>query len=98
MLPGFDAVRQGAIQQGTVRSAGGLAGPLVVWWGVTPERGGAGRSRWQEWTITLSIIALVVIGVAAIWGQPIRRWLGDLGGDARESGPSQSSSPAGPSL
>ena len=42
------------------------------------------RPRWVEWVIALSIAALFVIGVAAIWGAPLRRWVERLTGDDTE--------------
>jgi hypothetical protein len=42
--------------------------------------------------IALSIAALFVIGVAAIWGAPLKRWVERLAGDdaeAEESNPAQ---------
>lgn len=50
------------------------------------------RPRWPEWVIALSIAALFVIGVAAIWGAPLKRWVERLAGDdaeAEESNPAQ---------
>lgn len=43
------------------------------------------RSRWEEWVIRGSIILLIGIGVGAIWGKPIRDWLGSLGGTTDDS-------------
>ena len=39
------------------------------------SRGVAAGSRWHEWIIAACIAALAVVGVAAIWGGPIRRWI-----------------------
>jgi hypothetical protein len=49
-----------------------------------PGRDDAARSRWQEWVIAGAIGALLVTGVAAIWGAPIKGWIDDLGGDSAE--------------
>jgi hypothetical protein len=35
----------------------------------------AAGSRWQEWIIIACIVTLACIGVASIWGGPIRRWI-----------------------
>jgi hypothetical protein len=43
------------------------------------------RSRWEEWVIRGSIILLIGIGVGAIWGKPIRDWLGSLGGTSEDT-------------
>ena len=43
------------------------------------------RPRWPEWVIALSIAALFIIGVAAIWGAPIKRWVERLAGDESET-------------
>ncbi|HWM88144.1 MAG TPA: hypothetical protein VNO33_19960 [Kofleriaceae bacterium] len=39
----------------------------------------AAGSRWHEWVIVLSIVTLAAIGVTAIWGGSIRRWIGSSG-------------------
>ena len=41
--------------------------------------------RWQEWVIRCSILFLIAIGVAAIWGAPIRDWLDSLGGSSADT-------------
>ena len=43
------------------------------------------RSRWEEWVIRGSIVLLIGIGVGAIWGKPIRDWLGSLGGTSDDT-------------
>lgn len=43
------------------------------------------RPRWPEWVIALSIAALFIIGVAAIWGAPLRRWVERLAGEESEA-------------
>ncbi|HLU67896.1 MAG TPA: hypothetical protein VKZ63_16540 [Kofleriaceae bacterium] len=48
--------------------------------------------------IALAIAALAVIGIAAIWGGPLRAWLDDLGGDAAEPRPAGPRAPAGTRL
>jgi hypothetical protein len=39
------------------------------------SRGVAAGSRWREWVIAVCIAALAIIGVTAIWGGSIRRWI-----------------------
>jgi hypothetical protein len=39
------------------------------------SREGAAGSRWHEWAIAISIAALAAIGVGAIWGESIQRWI-----------------------
>lgn len=33
-----------------------------------------------------SIVLLIAIGIGAIWGQPIKEWLGSLGGTSEDEG------------
>lgn len=35
------------------------------------------RPRWHDWVIALSILAIAVTGVAAIWGDELGRLFGD---------------------
>lgn len=66
---------------------------------VAPGRADAARSRWEEWVIRGSIILLLAIGVGAIWGEPIKQWVGSLGGEAEDAaGAPQARPPAGGTL
>ena len=56
------------------------------------------RSRWEEWVIRGSIILLLGIGVGAIWGKPIRNWLGSLGGTSDDTSGAASHAPSGGTL
>jgi hypothetical protein len=66
---------------------------------VAPGQKHAAHSRrWplDEWVIRGSIVLLLVIGVGAIWGQPIKQWLGSLGGTSGDdSGGDKPRPPAG---
>jgi hypothetical protein len=53
---------------------------------VAPGQTDAARSRWEEWVIRGSIILLIAIGVGAIWGKPMKDWLGSLGGASDDDG------------
>lgn len=33
------------------------------------------RPRWHDWVIALSIAALAVAGVLALWGKTLHRWI-----------------------
>lgn len=57
----------------------------------------AAGSRWHEWVIVGSIVALAAIGFAAIWGGSIRRWI-DEGGQRAEPRSSGTSAAGGPRL
>ena len=54
------------------------------------------RPRWVEWVIALSIAALFIIGVAAIWGAPLRRWVERLAGEETEETVPDQTTPQGP--
>lgn len=74
MVSGFDVAFQSVIHRGPPGAPGGR-----TWYRVTV------RPRWPEWVIALSIAALFIIGVAAIWGAPIRRWVERMAGDEPDS-------------
>jgi hypothetical protein len=57
----------------------------------------AAGSRWHEWVIVASIVALAAIGFAAIWGGSIRRWASD-GGDSAEPRTGAASAAGAPRL
>lgn len=45
------------------------------------------RSRWQEWVITLSVVALGVAGVVILWGDDLRRLIiGERNGEGEHNG------------
>jgi hypothetical protein len=56
--------------------------------------------HWDEWVIRGSIILLLAIGVAAIWGKPIGDWVTSLGGGTSNDagGAETPRSPAGGTL
>lgn len=54
-------------------------------------------SRWHEWVIACSIFALAAIGIAAIWGGSIRRWI-DSEGERAEPRPGAARAAGGPRL
>lgn len=49
---------------------------------------------WQEWVILLGIVGLFAVGVGAIWGGTIHRWI-DRGGDEAPADPAPAA-PAAP--
>ena len=44
------------------------------------------RAKWPDFVIVLSIVALLVAGVGAIWGDSIVAGVRDLWGDAEADG------------
>jgi hypothetical protein len=57
------------------------------------------RARWHDWIIVLSIIALTVTGVTALWGEDVLGLFAPRGvqGEARPTSPSIAP-PAGPAV
>lgn len=62
---------------------------------VAPRRGNR-ADRWEEWVIRGSIILLLVVGIVAIWGEPIREWVHSLGGSAAAPDTSGGHAPRAP--
>ncbi|MBI4509419.1 MAG: hypothetical protein HY698_07260 [Deltaproteobacteria bacterium] len=57
------------------------------------------RPRWHEWVISLSIVALAVGGIFAIWGEDIQRLFQEEGIHVEVEGrPSKEGVPEAPSL
>ena len=73
MVSGFDVAFQSVIHLAGRAGVGGRGTFVPV------------RPRWPEWVIALSIAALFIIGVAAIWGAPLRRWVERMMGDEAET-------------
>jgi hypothetical protein len=54
------------------------------------------RSRWQEWTIAGSIVAILATGVVTIWWQELHSLFGAHGEDEAAKKPAEVTAPAPP--